>query len=78
MQAPGLVWECFGVLEASFRIKINVCSFAKFINRLRHAADPIFNKIVIFDTFISILGPGTYFIMILDPVASFSKSFSPF
>ena len=37
----------------------------------------IFNKIVIFYIFISILGPGTYFIMILDPVASFSQSFSP-
>ena len=36
------------------------------------------NKTVIFDIFISILGPGTYFIMILDPVASFSQSFSPF
>ena len=32
----------------------------------------------IFDIFISILGPGTYFITILDPVASFSQSFSPF
>ena len=38
---------------------------------------PIFNKIVIFDIFISILGPGTYFIMILDPVAPFSKNTSP-
>ena len=39
---------------------------------------PIFNKIVIFYIFISILGPGTYFILILDPVVSFSQSFSPF
>ena len=38
---------------------------------------PVCNKIVIFDIFISILGPGTYFVTILDPVASFSQSFSP-
>ena len=36
-----------------------------------------FIKIDIFYIFISILGPGTYFIMILDPVAPFSQSMSP-